>query len=82
MSLYLLLGVSTNADEAAIRCAHRAACAALPASQLGRLEAWVTGRSQRHLDQALAVLVDPARRERYDRDLLRNLVLAQAPPGH
>ena len=82
MSLYQVLGVATNADEAAIRRAHREALAALPATRGGRLRAWWSGRSQRHLDEALAVLADPARRDAYDRGLLMDLVLAQAPPGH
>jgi DnaJ-class molecular chaperone len=82
MSLYQVLGVATNADEAAIRRAHREAMAALPATRSARLQAWWMGRSRRHLDEALAVLSHPARRAAYDRSLSLDLVLAQAPPGH
>lgn len=82
MSLYLLLGVPTNADVPAIQRAHRDALATVPASRWGRFSAWLKGRSPSHLNRALAVLADPEQRARYDRELLLNLVISQVPPGH
>jgi DnaJ-class molecular chaperone len=82
MSLYLLLGVPTNADISTIQRAHREALATLPVTRWGRFTAWLTGRSLGHLNRALAVLADPERRAHYDRELLLNLVISQAPPGH
>ena len=82
MSLYMLLGVATNADTATILRAHREALAALPVSRWARFAAWLMGRSTGHLNRALAVLADPERRARYERELLLNLVISQAPPGH
>lgn len=74
--------MASNADTATILHAHRQALAWLPVSHRGRFAAWWTGRSTGRLNQALAVLADPERLARCDRELLRNLVISQARTGH
>lgn len=66
MSFYDVLRVPTDADQQALREAWLRARESAPASGFAWILAWFEGRTRADVDEAYAVLSDPANRAWHD----------------